>query len=83
MKPSTNPSMRTLLVPLRTGEIDLIRRALRYYAHAEHDAIQLAIKQGPAVHAADVRRQCMPRIECANELLHRLLHDPTKKGKRK
>ena len=79
-----NPNIRTLMVPLRTGEIDLIRRALRYYAHAERDAIQLAAKQGNALHAADVRRQCLPRVAAAEELTNRLLHDPTlQKGRGK
>ena len=77
-----NPNIRTVMVPLRTGEIDLVRRALRYYAHAERDAIQLAAKQGNAAHAADVRRQCLPRIAAAEALTERLLHDPTLKKAR-
>ena len=64
------------LVPLRDGEIVLIRRALRCYLHGEQVALQEATLSGDAAHAADVRRQVTPRLKATGELLDRLLHDP-------
>lgn len=66
-----------LLVPLASGEIDLIRRALRTYMCAEQQAIQTAACARDPAHHADVKRQVMPRIEVAGELLDRLLKNPT------
>ena len=73
---------KKLLVPLSAGNIDLIRRALRYYAHAEQSALHDAAKekQRDPDHYRDVRRQVMPRIQCAEELCAKLLHDPTGAG---
>lgn len=84
MKPDTR-----ILCPLRSGEIDLIRRALRTYACAEQRAIQVALcaaQEFPrsskhAEHARDVQRQSTPRIEAAEKLCERLLHDPRGTGK--
>ena len=64
------------LVPLRDGEITLIRRALRCYLHGEQVALQNAILSGDAAHAADVRRQVTPRLKVTGELMNRLLRNP-------
>lgn len=69
------------LVPLSAGEVDMIRRALRVWVHCEHEGMQTAACARDPVHAADVRRQVMPRIACAEELMDRLLQDPTLSGK--
>lgn len=65
-----------ILVPLATGEIDMIRRALRVWAHCEQEAMQTAACSRDPVHAADVRRQVLPRIAAAGVLMDRLLKDP-------
>lgn len=62
------------------GEVDLVRRALRIYAHNEQRAIQDAATGRDNAHADDVRQQCMPRIKAAGELIERLLHDPKLTG---
>jgi hypothetical protein len=46
-----------ILVPLATGEIDMIRRALRVWAHCEQEAMSTSSCARDPVHAADVRRQ--------------------------
>ena len=77
-----------LLVPLRTGEIELIRRALAAYAHGERHAMQEAIcaaREFPAsskhrLHAEDVRRQVEPRLQRIDELRDRLLKNPTQRS---
>jgi len=66
-------------VPLTSGEIDLLRRALRCYIHGEQLAMQSAACSRDAAHAADVRRQVTPRIQVCGELLDRLLQHPTKR----
>lgn len=63
-------------VPLAPGEIDLIRRALRVYAHDEQQAMSSAACARDPAHAADVARQVKPRIAAAEELMGRLLQDP-------
>jgi hypothetical protein len=68
------------LVPLAGGEIDMIRRALRVWAHCERDAMSSAACARDPVHAADVRRQVLPRIAAAEELMDRLLQDPMLTG---
>lgn len=68
---------RRILVPLTTGEIDMVRRALRVWAHCEQEAMQTAACARDPVHAADVARQVRPRISAAHVLLDRLLQDPT------
>jgi hypothetical protein len=64
---------------LRTGELALIRRALRGYIHAEQLAIQEAALQArltnakrDALHAEDVRQHAGARIHAASMLLERL-----------
>ncbi len=76
----TSDGRLRMLVPLASGEVDLIRRALRYYMHAEYEAMQSAACARDPVHHADVKRQVTPRIEAAGILMDRLLKDPTMKG---
>lgn len=71
------------LIPLRGGDIDLIRRALRVYMHSEQQAVHTAACGRDPVHHADVKRQVEPRIKVAGELMDRLLHDPEMKGERR
>ena len=63
-------------IPLRSGEIDLIRRALRVYMHSEQQAVHTAACGRDPVHHADVKRQVEPRIKAAGELMDRLLKNP-------
>lgn len=67
-------------VPLRRGEIDLIRRAIRVWLQSERDAMHTAACARDPAHAADVRRQVAPRLEVGGALLDRLLHDPENRG---
>lgn len=67
---------------LSSGQVDLIRRALRYYAHAEQDAVQAAVvkanqsrKKGDQEHARDVARQAKAHIEAAQALVEFLAPD--------
>lgn len=77
---STAVEMNTVLCPLRQGEIDLIKRALRSYMKEEQNSIQRAITEGPPAHADDVRRQVTSRLQAATALIERLIHDPEGKG---
>lgn len=79
----TRPKRNAPNVYLSNGQIGLIRRALRYYAHAEQCAIQLAMTDRNPAHAADVRRQCVPRIAAANDLCEALMRGTTVAPERK
>jgi len=68
-------------IPLSSGEIDMIRRALRVWAHCEQEAMQTAACARDPAHAADVRRQVEPRIAAAEKLMNRLLRDPMQTDK--
>lgn len=67
---------------LTSGQVDLIRRALRYYAHAEQLAIQDARvaaartrRKKDAVHAEDVARHAGAHVAAADALLEYLAPD--------
>lgn len=60
-------------VPLSSGEILLIRRALRVYANTEQQAIHNAVvaikKPKDKLHAADVKQHAQKHIDAAEALL--------------